>query len=165
MGDDIIPCKLYTNNLEQDMVIAYSSIEGNNFNTPFFLLCVYSLIFFFLGNKSFRHIFNGTWFIQELCRNFLTHGQKEDVISLLIRTAKCVTRRYDIGHKNYDKDSTAVVIVKQMPVFLSTLKKKFYLTKSKERNLFLELVSKNKELEAAVKELQKRVDDLFTKIN
>lgn len=107
-----------------------------------------------LGSESYRNIFNGTWFIQEMCRNFLAYGHLEDVTSLLIRTSKCVSRKYTTDDEDHNR------IRKQMPLFVSTLTRKFYLTKSKSRNLVFEVLYKTKELEEGLAKLKEKCDQI-----
>ncbi|KAK5640374.1 hypothetical protein RI129_011185 [Pyrocoelia pectoralis] len=87
-------------------------------------------------------------FAAELCRNFNTHGRRDDVISLLLRIAKCVAYNYYHLLTENGKE----IIVKQMPLLISTLTKKFYLCKSKDRNLLLQLQKKQEEILQLVEE-------------
>ncbi|KAJ3660337.1 hypothetical protein Zmor_004789 [Zophobas morio] len=115
-----------------DMLIVYSTTEGN---------------------VSFRDPQNGTWFIQELCKNFLAYGRRDDVVSLIMRTTKCLCRNY--YHNEGD------IIKKQMPVFVSTLRRKFYLNRTKERNVWLQLLQNQDNLTQKVKELERKVNSLL----
>ncbi|KAB0791990.1 hypothetical protein PPYR_13951 [Photinus pyralis] len=117
----VIPAGTYRTPLETDFLIAFAAVEGT---------------------RSYRHTLLGSWFIQELCRNFNAHGRRDDVISLLLRITKCVA----YNHYHVAKDNGRKVIVKQMPLLLSTLTKKFYLCKSKDRNLLLQLKKKQEEM-------------------
>ncbi|XP_022917983.2 caspase-6-like [Onthophagus taurus] len=92
-------------NLPSDTIIYYSTVEGN---------------------VSIRDFIDGTWLISELCKNFLMYGRREDIISLLQRTTKCVSI-----YQTYLKDEK--IHYKQMPVIVSTLQKKFYLSSNKYR--------------------------------
>lgn len=105
-----------------------------------------------LGAQSYRNTEKGSWLIQEFCRNLTAFGRTEDVTSLLTRTAKCVANCYH----HVDKQK----IVKQMPTFISTLRRKFYLTKSKDRNFTLTLIEENKKLLKIVKNLQEQMQNL-----
>ncbi|CAH1372229.1 unnamed protein product [Tenebrio molitor] len=121
-----------TNHIGPDMLIVYSTTEGN---------------------VSFRDPKTGTWFIQELCKNFSAYGRRDDVISLITRTTKCLCRNY------YHNDQDA--IKKQMPVFVSTLKKKFYLNRSKERNVLIKLIENQEAMQESIDELEKKVNELL----
>ncbi|XP_017786301.1 PREDICTED: caspase-6-like [Nicrophorus vespilloides] len=84
------------------------------------------------GEVSFRVETEGSWFIQELCNNIDSHGRDEDMHSLATRVIKCVACNYYFEEETETK--------KQMPIFLSTLTKKFYLTMSKRRqNMLMKL--------------------------
>ncbi|XP_066255947.1 caspase-6-like [Euwallacea similis] len=98
------------------------------------------------GNMSYRHPVTGTWFIQELCRNFSMYGRRDDVISLITRTMKCVCGNYYLQLENE-------ISAKQMPIFVSTLTKKFYLNRNKDRHLLLEINRKQDELLELVREI------------
>ncbi|KAK9882056.1 hypothetical protein WA026_018906 [Henosepilachna vigintioctopunctata] len=97
--------------IPSDMVIVFSSVEGS---------------------ASFRNGITGSWFIQELCKNFSNYGRRDDVLTLLLRTNKCVAR-------NYVTEDGA----QEMPVFISTLNKMFYLNRNKERSSLLEFNQNN----------------------
>ncbi|KAK4873489.1 hypothetical protein RN001_015518 [Aquatica leii] len=73
MKVDVLPESTFSTPLEADMLIAYAAVEGSVAN---------------------RHIYRGTWFIQELCRNLNAYGRRDDVLTLLIRTTKCITNNY-----------------------------------------------------------------------
>ncbi|XP_030761476.1 caspase-7-like isoform X2 [Sitophilus oryzae] len=110
--------------LGPDMLIAYSTIEGN---------------------VSFRDPQSGSWFIQELCKNFSTYGRREDVVSLMTRINKCVCRNY---YTIRLQD-----IAKQTPAFVSTLSKKFYLNRNKDRHILLQIQKDTDEINGIVKEI------------
>ncbi|XP_060520241.1 caspase-6-like [Cylas formicarius] len=99
--------------LSPDMLVVYATIEGN---------------------VSFRNPLTGTWFIQELCKNFAAYGRRDDVLTMLIRVNKCVTGNYYNYNKKVSRD-----IQKQMPIFISTLSKKFYLNRNKDRDMLLQI--------------------------
>ncbi|CAH1179716.1 unnamed protein product [Phaedon cochleariae] len=109
---NIVPYSAFkTEHLAPDMLVVYSTLEGR---------------------FSYRNPLTGSWFIQELCKNINTYGKRDDVISLLTRTAKCVSGNYyHEGHLPYEK---------QMPIFISTLSKKFYLNRNKDRDHLLKTV-------------------------
>lgn len=46
---------------------------------------------------------------------------------------------------------------KQMPVYVSTLKKKFYLNRNKDRDLLLRIIDKLEEIERDVKEIKHKI--------
>lgn len=117
--------------LEADMLLVYATLEGN---------------------LSFRNPLTGTWFIQELCKNFSSYGRRDDVISMITRTIKCVCGNY----YNLDEDKTPE-IQKQMPVFVSTLSKKFYLNRYKDRNLLLDIQKRTEEIHEMVTEIEKQI--------
>lgn len=52
-------------------------------------------------------------------------------------------------------------VQKQMPLFISTLTKRFYLTRSKERNHFLDFIKQHNALAETVCKLQEKVDLLY----
>ncbi|KAL3285179.1 hypothetical protein HHI36_019298 [Cryptolaemus montrouzieri] len=106
-----------------DMLVVFSSLEGS---------------------VSFRSGSSGSWFIQELCRNFSIYGRRDDVITLLLRTNKCVAR-------NYVAEDGA----QQIPVFISTLNKIFYLNRNKERSALLEFNQENDEILNLLKDLNR----------
>lgn len=107
--------------LDKDMLILYSTLEGN---------------------ASFRETNAGTWFIQELCRNITAYGRRDDMISIVTRTIKCVSNNYFLDD-----------IVKQMPIFVSTLSKKFYLNRNKDRDLLLTVRKNQEEILQRLKEI------------
>lgn len=112
-----------------------------------------------------RNIVHGTWFIQELCKNFSAYGRRDDVISLLIRTTKCVANGYFYIQKFANEDEAdSKRIKKQMPIFVSTLTKKFYLTKSKDRNLVLNVIENQKDILNGIKELHNKIDEIAKSI-
>lgn len=94
--------------------------------------------------KAYRHIYNGTWFIQEICRNFLMYGRRDDVVSLFARVAKCVS--------TYTYEYT-----KQMPVLISTLSRKFYLSKSKDRRNKIAIYDQYHKIYTALKEIEANI--------
>ncbi|KAF7273767.1 hypothetical protein GWI33_013522, partial [Rhynchophorus ferrugineus] len=103
-------------NIGPDMLIAFATIEGN---------------------VSYRNIITGTWYIQELCKVFTAYGRRDDVLTLLCRLNKHICGNY------FDEDcSQSNEIFKQMPTFMSTLKKKFYLNRNKDRHYILEIQKK-----------------------
>lgn len=91
-----------------------------------------------------------------MCRNINGYGRRDDVISLITRTTKGVANNYF-----YYDDPDVKDIQKQMPMFISTLTRKFYLTKSKDRNGFLHLIEEHKQLVETVKELGVKVNILY----
>lgn len=48
-----------------------------------------------------------------------------------------------------------------MPLFISTLRKRFYLTRSKDRSLLLSLIQQHNNLADTVQELREKVDVLY----
>nr|XP_023021485.1 caspase-3-like [Leptinotarsa decemlineata] len=108
------------------------------------------------GNVGFRNPLTGSWFVQELCKNFLSYGKRDDVISLIVRTTKCVCG-------NYYFHSRSGEYLKQMPMFVSTLTKKFYLNRNKDRALLLKMVETNEDILKEVKELKEHVIKLLLK--
>ncbi|KAF5290290.1 hypothetical protein FQR65_LT11624 [Abscondita terminalis] len=123
---DVFPESTFSATLEADMLIAYAAVEGT---------------------KSVRNLRTGTWFIQELCRNLNANGQREDVHSLLMRTTKCIANSYYY----IDDDNT---LIKQMPLFVSTLTKRFYLTLGKQRQLFLRTIKNQEEIIKEIKDIR-----------
>ncbi|XP_074034882.1 caspase-7 [Leptinotarsa decemlineata] len=124
-----------TSHLGSDMLIVYCTLEGN---------------------VGFRNPLTGSWFVQELCKNFLSYGKRDDVISLIVRTTKCVCG-------NYYFHSESGEYLKQMPMFVSTLTKKFYLNRNKDRALLLKMVETNEDILKEVKELKEHVIKLLLK--
>ncbi|XP_050309740.1 caspase-1-like [Anthonomus grandis grandis] len=114
------------NDLGPDMLLLYSTLEDY---------------------VSFRNPLTGTWFIQELCKNFSSYGRRDDVISLITRTTKCVSNSYFVMHED---DKT---VLKQMPIYVSTLSRKFYLNRNKDRHLLLEMNRKQDEIHQMLEEL------------
>lgn len=121
------------NNLYPDLLIVYSTVEGK---------------------VSFRNSLQGSWFIQEMCKNFSIYGKRDDVISLIIRTSKCVASNY--YHTIKEKEA---IDTKQMPLFVSTLKKKFYLNVSKDRDLLLRVIETNEEILRELKQINEKLND------
>lgn len=117
----------FNGTLHDDMLIVYSTVEGK---------------------VSWRHTEEGSWLIQEFCRNMSTFGRTEDVVSIITRTLKCIASIY---YSESDNN-----IYKQMPVFISTLTKDFYLTRSTQRNFLLhELNTAREKLERSERILEK----------
>lgn len=110
------------------MLVLYSSIEGK---------------------ASIRDTEEGSWLMQQLCQNILMYAQTEDVASILTRTAKCVSLKYHYDDNDYWK---------QMPVFLSTLTKQFYFTRSRAREY-------NLHLEKLVSDMNKDLKGILAKLN
>lgn len=98
-----------------------------------------------------RNPLSGTWFIQELCKNFSSYGRRDDVISLITRTIKCVCNNYYFVDEDIPRDSREEQ--KQMPIFVSTLSKKFYLNRNKDRHLLLEIKRKQDNIYDMLKEV------------
>jgi hypothetical protein len=48
-----------------------------------------------------------------------------------------------------------------MPVFVSTLKKKFYLNRNKERNVLIKLIENQEAMQESIDELEKKVNELL----
>lgn len=86
----------------------------------------------------------------------MAYGRREDVVGIITRTIKCVANNYFL----LDEEESRLV-QKQMPVFISTLRRKFYLTMSKERNLALYFIQKHNEVVKTVNELKEKVDILY----
>ncbi|CAG9854779.1 unnamed protein product [Phyllotreta striolata] len=119
----IVPTETFsTNYLKPHTLTVYATIEGN---------------------VSFRDTRRGTWFIQELCKNFSAYGRRDDVLSLLIRTTKCVCWNYAKGNK------------KQMPFFVSTLRKKFYLNTNRDRDALMRIAESNEKILKNLEEIKK----------
>lgn len=130
----IVPSAIFTPTyLGPDMLVVYSTIEGN---------------------VSFRNPLTGTWFIQELCKNITAYGKRDDVFSIITRTTKCVSGNYYFYESGVYK--------KQMPVCMSTLSKKFYLNRNKDRALVLMSKKYYEDVYNQVKELNERVASLTT---
>ncbi|CAH1108430.1 unnamed protein product [Psylliodes chrysocephalus] len=142
-------------------VIAPSQTFNTNFLYPD-LLIVYSSV---EGNSSFRNSLTGSWFIQELCKNFSVYGKRDDVISLIIRTTKCVCGNYyhsiNISEEPYKINN---VNQKQMPFFVSTLKKKFYLNRNKDRDLLIRIAESNKEILKNLEQIKKQQKTLLDRL-
>ncbi|XP_072397309.1 caspase-7-like isoform X2 [Diabrotica undecimpunctata] len=105
------------------------------------------------GNCAFRSPYTGSWFIQELCKNFIAYGRKEEVVSLIIRVTKCVSGNYYYA-KEYSN-------AKQMPFFISTLRKKFYLNRNKERDAILRIAETNEDILKILVEIKTQLDNIF----
>ncbi|XP_018567841.1 caspase-3 [Anoplophora glabripennis] len=131
---EIVPSDTFSQTyLGPDMLIVYSTIEGN---------------------VSYRNSLTGTWFIQELCKNITGYGKRDDVFSIITRTTKCVCGNYFYHESGVNK--------KQMPVCMSTLSKKFYLNRNKDRALVLMSRNYYDDVLKHVKEIKESVDTLLT---
>ncbi|XP_028132548.2 caspase-7 [Diabrotica virgifera virgifera] len=111
------------------------------------------------GNCAFRNQYTGSWFIQELCKNFTAYGRKDEVISLIIRVTKCVSNNFTKG-----KDPTTNLEysnAKQMPFFISTLRKKFYLNRTKERDAILRIAETNEHILKTLVEIKTQLDHIL----
>lgn len=84
-------------------------------------------MFSFSGNVSFRDILDGTWYIQELCKNISSYAKTKDILSILTYTHRDVANKYEVS-----KDLKH--LLKQMPCFLTTLRKHFFLLHKDKRN-------------------------------
>ncbi|XP_045462090.1 caspase-6-like [Harmonia axyridis] len=125
----LVPTTTFTvDSILPDMVVVFSAVEGS---------------------VSFRNSVSGSWFIQELCKNFSAYGRRDDVITLLHRTNKCVSRNY-VSEYGYQ----------QMPVFISTLNKMFYLNRNKDRSALQEFHQNNDEILRALNDLNMRVEEM-----
>ncbi|CAH1998644.1 unnamed protein product [Acanthoscelides obtectus] len=99
------------------------------------------------GTQAYRNPVLGSWFIQEMCRNFSAYGRKEDIISLFTRTTKCVCGNYYFSLDN-------ITYRKQLPMLISTLTKKFYLNKNKDRHFLLHYTEKMHDVIDLVREIR-----------
>lgn len=118
----LIDLELFTvEQLDKDMLILYSTLEGN---------------------ESFRDPSAGTWLVQELCKNITSYGRRDDMISIVTRTIKCVSGNYFV------EDG-----IKQMPIFVSTLSRKFYLNRNKDRDLLLKVKKDQEEILEKLKQI------------
>nr|CAH7751994.1 unnamed protein product [Callosobruchus chinensis] len=139
----------YTTTGEQqapDSPLVCKTVFRDSYITPDTLL-VFSTV---EGTVSRRDILLGSWFIQEMCRNFSAYGRKEDVVSLFIRTTKCVS-----GNYYFTEDE--ITFKKQLPMLISTLSKKFYLNKNKDRHFLLHYTEKMQNIIALVNEIKQYV--------
>lgn len=76
----------------------------------------------------------------------------------MMRVNKCIASiYYDI----YADDRNDLIIEKQMPLFVSTLRKKFFLCRSKDRHYLLKSLEQQRKLERSVKEMKVKIDNLF----
>ncbi|RVE46935.1 hypothetical protein evm_008414, partial [Chilo suppressalis] len=80
-----------------------------------------------VGRPSFRNTFEGSWFIQSLCKQINLYWDKLDFESILIRVKREVAIEYT--HKQFDRRTESVESLKQMPVITSTLIRKLYFKK------------------------------------
>ncbi|KAL3285177.1 hypothetical protein HHI36_019296 [Cryptolaemus montrouzieri] len=125
----LVPMSTFSiKNIFSDMLIVYSTLEGK---------------------YAFRHNTNGTWLIQEICKNFTAYGRRDDVFSMLTRVIKCVSKNY------FDQEKQEVV--KQLPVIVSTLSKKFYLNKNKDRHHILESIENQVEILKLSRSIREKV--------
>lgn len=136
-------------NIEEFIPRHYFSIQQN---MPPDMLVVYSTLD---NSVSFRNGLTGSWFIQELCKNIHGYGKRDDILSLLIRTTKCVCANY-----YYEKHSS---IQKQLPLFVSTLRRKFYLNTNKDRHMILHVIESNEEILKKLKIIGEKLDKLLNK--
>lgn len=90
-----------------------------------------------------------------MCRNINGYGRRDDVISLITRTIKGVANNY------FYEEEDGTEVRKQMPLLISTLARKFYFTKSKDRNYLLRFINEHKSMRKTVKELEAKVDVLY----
>lgn len=91
------------------------------------------------NNVSARVVDEGTWMIQELCSSLSRYGRRDELFTILTRTNKTIANNYmtdAIGHNDLGDP------FRQCPVILSTLRKKFYLTISKDRKEQLMIMNK-----------------------
>ncbi|KAJ8919924.1 hypothetical protein NQ315_006453, partial [Exocentrus adspersus] len=124
-------------------------VQDNTFSNTFLgpdMLVLYSTS---EGNVSFRSGLTGTWFIQELCKNVTAYGRRDDVFGLVTRTLKCVNGNYF--------HSEAGVYKKQTPVCVSTLSKKFYLNRNKDRAMILKYHDYYKEVMERVERIEEQL--------
>ncbi|CAG9827706.1 unnamed protein product [Diabrotica balteata] len=112
------------------------------------------------GNCAFRNTYTGSWFIQELCKNFIAYGRKEEVISLIIRVTKCVSGNY-YSNGTYPDTNIEYYNAKQMPFFISTLRKKFYLNRNKERDAILRIAETNEDILKILVQIKSQLDTIF----
>ncbi|GLV33814.1 Death related ICE-like caspase [Carabus blaptoides fortunei] len=91
---------------EADILVAYSTVEGNvSVRTP-----------------------TGTWYIQKLCEIITEYGKYEDIVDILTRVNQEIANNKEIRGRDIKgiPEEFENKNIKQMPMFLSTLTKKFY---------------------------------------
>ncbi|KAG8222201.1 hypothetical protein J437_LFUL001293 [Ladona fulva] len=117
-GSGVPRCSIIPSNA--DYLMVYSCIEGTYMMNTFVFL-----VFKKLGAKgyaSWRNTSEGSWFIQDLCKDINEYKDKEDMLSILTHTLRRVayTRCSNVP-TDPDKDGR-----QEMPVFSSTLTKLLY---------------------------------------
>ncbi|XP_044766269.1 caspase-3-like [Coccinella septempunctata] len=103
----IVPLSTFSE-IYPDIIIIYSTMEGK---------------------YAFRDIEKGTWLIQEICKNFTAYGRRDDILTLSTRVTKCICTNYYLQNLGD--------VEKQIPVVVSTLSKKFYLNRNKDRHFVI----------------------------
>ncbi|XP_065162314.1 caspase-6-like [Atheta coriaria] len=114
----IVADNTYIKRLPEDVIVYYATTENN---------------------VSARVVDEGTWMIQELCSSLSRYGRRDELFTILTRTNKTIANNYmtdAIGHNDLGDP------FRQCPVILSTLRKKFYLTISKDRKEQLMIMNK-----------------------
>ncbi|KAI4470577.1 caspase [Holotrichia oblita] len=139
-GNDISTS--FDKKMHENKHYSISSISLSDYPLPPDVLLCYSSV---EGMKAYRNTVKGSWFIQEVCRNFMMYGRRDDVISLFTRVAKCVSTYTHIE-------------TKQMPSFISTLSRKFYLSKSKDRSNKIAIHEQYHKIYTALKEIETRIE-------
>ncbi|KAK9882055.1 hypothetical protein WA026_018905 [Henosepilachna vigintioctopunctata] len=129
----LVPLSTFSSGyIPRDMIIVYSTMEGK---------------------YAYRDRESGSWLIQEICRNFTAYGRRDDVLTVLSRVSKCICRNYYTNSRK--------TIVKQVPVVVSTLSRKFYLNNNKDRHLVLNtLVTQDETLEK-IKFISKKINSIL----
>lgn len=88
-----------------------------------------------------------------MCKVFSSFGRRDDVVTLMTRVMKCVA-------SYYYRDPYFLTVRKQMPVCLSTLTKKFYLNRNKDRDLLLRIIDKLDTIETDIKEIKQKMSEV-----
>lgn len=79
------------------------------------------------GKVSIRNEIQGSWFIQDLCGQ-LEKMKSQDLISVLTKVNYSVAQR--IGEIEFDNGE--IIMAKQIPIIVSSLRKKIYFHVNKE---------------------------------
>ncbi|XP_037911023.1 caspase-1 isoform X2 [Hermetia illucens] len=93
------------------------------------LLIMYST---YEGDYSWRNSTNGSWFIQSLCLELEAAAQEDDVELIYLLTS--VARRVAYDYQSNVPNDQSMNEMKQMPTYMSTLTKVFYLKKKPDED-------------------------------
>jgi hypothetical protein len=81
---------------------------------------------FFIGRVAVRETDDGTWFIQELCKELEENGEMLDLLTLFTNVNRRVANKVSANEKYQS--------IKQMPVVQSTLTRKVFFSSNEKRS-------------------------------